>query len=42
MITVWARAVAKQQLSEEEPDHVIENFEELRSLLRKDYAIPLP
>ncbi len=42
MITVWARTAAKTQLRDEQPDHVIDSFDDLRRLLREDYAVELP
>jgi FMN phosphatase YigB (HAD superfamily) len=41
MITVWARAAAKLQLEDQEPDHVIESFADLRRLLRESYGLSL-
>ena len=41
MITVWARAAAKVELRGEDPDHVIESFEDLRRLLRGTYGLAL-
>lgn len=44
MITVWARAAAKHQPEPGAPgpDHVIDNFAELRNLLRETYGLDLP
>jgi putative hydrolase of the HAD superfamily len=41
MITVWARAMAKHELAEVEPDHVIEGFADLRRLLIERYGVRL-
>jgi putative hydrolase of the HAD superfamily len=41
MITVWARAAAKHHVTDEEPDHVIESFADLRRLLRDEYGLAL-
>jgi len=39
MVTVLSRACSRQPLGEEEPDHVIESFEELRGILRERYGV---
>ena len=41
MITVWARAAAKQLTDGEQADHVIENFDDLGRLLRDEYGLPV-
>jgi putative hydrolase of the HAD superfamily len=41
MITVWARAAAKSPLGDEQPDHVIESFEDLRRLLSETYRLSI-
>ena len=41
MITVWARAMAKHEECGVEPDHVIESFGDLRTLLIRQYGIEL-
>jgi len=44
MIAVWARAAAKHSPGPKDatPDHVIDDFEDLRRLLRADYGLALP
>jgi hypothetical protein len=41
MIAVWAKRAAKDGLEGTgiEPDHVVENFDELRTILRETYEI---
>jgi putative hydrolase of the HAD superfamily len=39
MVTVLSRACSRQPLGEETPDHVIESFEELRTILRERYGV---
>lgn len=40
--TVWAKRYARQQESAVEPTHTIENFEDLRRILRDDYELRIP
>lgn len=42
MITVWARSASKQREAQVDADHVIDGFQELRSLLREHYDLNLP
>jgi putative hydrolase of the HAD superfamily len=44
MITVWARRGARRPLAPDavQPDYVIANFDELRSILRTEFGIALP
>ena len=41
MIAVWAKRAAKRTLegTEIEPDHIVEDFEELRTILRETYDV---
>ena len=43
MITVWARRGAKDrpETAEIEPTHVVDDFDELRAILRETYRIPV-
>jgi putative hydrolase of the HAD superfamily len=43
MVTVWARRGAKENftLGNIEPTHVVDDFDELRAILREIYAIPV-
>ncbi len=43
MITVWARRAARHGLEGTGvvPDHVVEDFEELRGILAREYGIPM-
>lgn len=44
MITVWAKRAAKHApvSAAAQPHHIIANFDELRRILREQYALPLP
>jgi putative hydrolase of the HAD superfamily len=44
MVTVWARRAAKHGLEGTgiTPDYVVEDFEELRRILVRDFGVPLP
>ncbi len=41
MLTVWARRAARRAIErpEEQPDHVVDDFEELRAILRERYGL---
>ncbi len=41
MRTVWARGMSRQTLADEAPDHTIDDFKQLRALLRESYSIPV-
>ncbi|WP_419192250.1 HAD-IA family hydrolase [Engelhardtia mirabilis] len=43
MVTVWSERAAKHRLEGTgiEPDHVVSDFEQLRQILRDEYAVPL-
>ncbi len=40
--TAWARAHSRQRESSVRPTHVFDDFQELRSILRTDYGVPIP
>jgi putative hydrolase of the HAD superfamily len=44
MITVWARRAARHGLDGTQitPDYIVEDFEELRGILVREFGIPLP
>ena len=44
MVTVWAKRAAKHQLqaSDVQPDHIVSNFNELRTILRERYDVAIP
>ncbi len=39
MIAVWARAMARSELGHEKPDHTINDFRDLRRILREQYSV---
>lgn len=43
MVTVWSRRAAKSGLegTDIEPDHIVDDFEELRAILTSTYGLPL-
>ena len=42
MVTVWAKAYSRQVEAPPEADHAIEDFDELRTILREVYAVAIP
>ncbi|MEZ5980301.1 MAG: HAD-IA family hydrolase [Planctomycetota bacterium] len=44
MVTVWARRAAKHDIEGTgiRPDHVVDDFEQLATILRTDYGVPMP